>query len=307
MNFLTFGFPISNQEKYKDIAGAAKRLLDQARDSKFFDQCHSASIEDVPRIASFIGLEELPSSPHMHWYKTLFVYAMFQGFYGEPSDFLYLDAGSEIQANWVSRFDFLAIRKCTENFGLYVEQTRYKERSWNKDELLEYFGKDEEKEVSGQIASGLLGISTAPKFSRQNHHLLWEWLRISSLNDCLFLRDATLTSHNRIDFMAHRHDQSVLSLLCKFENRRLFPEKQRTFSDRLFQIRGSSTAFLHSRNRTSKSRIPKAKPFLLPFALLMKPLLDALWIIRWKLNKLPHYAGMGKITLWQNYEMPWRR
>lgn len=133
---------------------------------------------------------------------------------------VYADAGCSLRKEGLKRLEeYFEITK--NKSGILTFETRdflpfkrkyprYLEKEWNKKDLISLLGAEEYLDTV-QLASGAI-IMCKNKFVC---NLVDEWYRISCLDRYHYINDSPSREQNHPDFIEHRHEQSVLSLLIK--------------------------------------------------------------------------------------------
>lgn len=125
---------------------------------------------------------------------------------------LYVDSGSHLVPTGLDRFkEYLEIVEQSDT-GMLAFQLTLLERSWSKGDLLDYFGVRGVSEIvdTSQIQAGAIFV----KKSDCNLRFVLEWLRVFEERFDL-VDDTPSLAPDLEGFVAHRHDQSVFSLLSK--------------------------------------------------------------------------------------------
>jgi hypothetical protein len=123
---------------------------------------------------------------------------------------LYLDCGCELNNNGLKRFnDYIELVK-TNNRMLFHLENKHFEWRWNKMDLVEYLGlKNNPEMFKPQAESGMQFY----KCCDENIKLLEEYYKVSCNYN--LIDDSLSKIPNHPNFIEHRHDQSVISLLFK--------------------------------------------------------------------------------------------
>lgn len=206
--FLTAAF---GSEEYDD---AAHRLVSQAEELKLFDKLHIAGLQDLmqicPRELSVLPQENLTSSCKFGYYfwKPIIISAAIEGFWGEYEGVVYIDAGSEILPGLISQIFFAYHMRSASKKGINVFAVKTPEISYTKKEVLQFFNLGEEFLHHNQFQAGTIFV--AGPIGRE---ICFLWREIIRLNPALISPQTNLPQFS--DFIAHRHDQSVLSCLLK--------------------------------------------------------------------------------------------
>ena len=123
---------------------------------------------------------------------------------------LYLDAGSSLNRSEESIVRFSQYLELSREFGALFFQQDLIEAHWTKSELRETFTENSDWET-GQLLGGIHLLTSTP----WTINLLEEANEIARESNYFALKDPATSSTQNEDFVAHRHDQSVLSLTAK--------------------------------------------------------------------------------------------
>jgi hypothetical protein len=142
-------------------------------------------------------------------------------------DFLvYVDAGCHLNKHGLTRLkDYLTIVKSSATGILAFELKHngavvYKEESWNKADTLHHFQMEASESITStaQIEATVIIVQ-----KRAFTHLFFrEWLSVMQSYPNL-VDDSESHRPNSPDFIEHRHDQAIFSLLAKREGVSLLP------------------------------------------------------------------------------------
>ncbi len=136
---------------------------------------------------------------------------------------LYLDSGSHLVTTGLARFnDYLAEVEEAPS-GILAFQLTLPESSWTKGDLLDFLSVRHDSRIvdTPQIQAGAIFLRN----SESSREFVLDWLRV--FEDRLDLVDDTPSlSPNLPGFVAHRHDQSVFSLLAKIRGVSFLPAKE---------------------------------------------------------------------------------
>jgi hypothetical protein len=133
----------------------------------------------------------------------------------------YLDAGVSINPRPSAMRRFGEYLHHIEANGFLLFQMRLPERDWTKLSFLESSKLESDQWGSGQILGGLLGF-TANGASRA---FARSWSDLATFHDGIHLKDPELEAKQLPSFKAHRHDQSLLSVLAKLEKIPVIPDE----------------------------------------------------------------------------------
>jgi hypothetical protein len=204
--FITFA---DGSRAWKD---AAKRICLQATESGFFttvDKYDLSSIKDrlTERDKDFIT--ENPFGFGYFLFKPI-VILLFLERNPQLEVVVYLDAGSEIDSSPQKLQTFNEYLSLSSKFGYVGFQLPNKEVNWSKADLCELVGSSKDDLQSGQIAGGHLIFNRDFAFEHCS-----AWLEIMRKDNYHFLDDSPSRVSNAPNFVSHRHDQSISSLLLK--------------------------------------------------------------------------------------------
>ena len=215
----------------KDLIRSAKRLKNQALQSKYYDDIKIYSPENFDKQMSLkfeIITKNKNKRGYGYWFwKPLFLLKVLND--TDKDDIIhYVDIGCHLQ-NKNSRFkEYLDIlidsKKWILPFQYYVDYNKFSreilfpnrdEYKFTKADLLNYFGFLNDKRIthSPQFWSGSFFLNNELKAKS----FLLEWSKIFDEN-IDFINDTPSIIENLDGFVENRHDQSVFSLLCKKYN-----------------------------------------------------------------------------------------
>jgi len=160
-----------------------------------------------------------------------------------PRVVVYLDAGCDIGTSPAARAAWEEMLGRTSATGISVfecEAPGATEIAYTKADLLELLRVAPDDRLSRQAMGGALAISN----SGQAVSLVARWLEIATRDDYHFLDDSPSIREEDAAFVAHRHDQSVLSCLCKTSGVSLLPNPEAVVPGAL-----ADRPFLTARNR----------------------------------------------------------
>lgn len=142
----------------------------------------------------------------------------------EPGDLLvYVDSGSHFNARGRGRLmDYLRLTR-NHRHGILAFSLNFKEVAWTKKDLLVYFSVQERPEIfeTNQIQAGAIVVEKRTDSAR----FFEKWLSVFEEAPHL-VDDSPSESPEDPRFVAHRHDQSVFSILAKQEEILLLPASE---------------------------------------------------------------------------------
>lgn len=165
---------------------------------------------------------------------------------------LYIDAGCEVTNNAISRRRMTKLLKTAADFGGVAEETTYSESEFTKRALLEFFP----HHLSARNVNQVQDTWFMLRNDDQSKSLLERWIELSHPNRGFWQDpDESELRQQYPEFRAHRHDQSIFSLLYKDFN---LPTRELEcgYLGKFGAIRGLPTPIQGSRNRTGVTKLP---------------------------------------------------
>jgi hypothetical protein len=129
------------------------------------------------------------------------------GFWGKFDGVCFLDAGCEVNFNFLSQRRLKRILIQAEHGGVVAYTIDSSEQKMTKRALLNYF--DLDSDTSNQFQSGSVFF-----FGEKGREIASEWAQVTSA-DVHFSDDSVSIGGELDGFYEHRHDQSILSLILK--------------------------------------------------------------------------------------------
>jgi hypothetical protein len=241
-----------------DFKAAAKRLALQANDLEIFKHVYALDSEllsqlsiryknDIPKIISL--------APHPLYYRAVKPWAILCFMEDESKKFdviFYIDAGCELPNNIVSKARLKRLVKKVYEYGAIAERTGYKESSYSKENLIAAFRSQPSIDVIGQVQS----TWSMFKNTTENRKFMAEWIEFSDPKYNYWQDPTDVELKEQIaGFIAHRHDQSIFSLLYKKYH---LPTKDTfwEYGGKFGNLRGLSIPIHATRNKAGKSMLP---------------------------------------------------
>jgi hypothetical protein len=193
---------------------AAKRIKNEALNSKYFDEihvCDESSTYPILKNHLQSNSEILKYKGFGYWsWKPHLILDIFEKA-SEGDVICYADSGCQISPIGFEKFK-KNISICKKFKSLFFHMPNILEKNYNKYKLLKYFNSENDAALlqSFQIQAGYFYIEVC------NENLLFikKWAELSKLNNFSLIDDSE--SYGCDDsFIAHRHDQSILSILVK--------------------------------------------------------------------------------------------
>jgi hypothetical protein len=209
IHLLTFGGGADNYRL------AAVRLAASASECGWFDEIYA--LTDTQR---HFAIEELHRkhgdfidanlSVFGYWIWKPFLVRHFLDHINEGDILFYIDSGCELSALGAARFDgFIAL---IERYQALFFNTPAEEITRTKRSVFDDLG-GEHCELTKQVQATWFGLKNTARV----RGLVDDWLTLSSHNSYKYLDDSASKLEEYPGFVAHRSDQSILSLLVKRE------------------------------------------------------------------------------------------
>lgn len=211
--FVTFG-----SESFYD---ALRRVRAQARKSHIFDHVWINRERNLPRNFREIHgpfLESSKSYGYWIWKPQIILQALEKLKWGDI--LLYVDAGVHLDPAQRIELESFLLSARNAPSGCLASQLDFPERDWTKRDTLLKLDVSASEDVldTGQIQSGALVFVK----SETTLELVRDWL-FWCTNDYSMVDDSPSSLPEADSFKAHRHDQSVLSILAKRFQVETFP------------------------------------------------------------------------------------
>ena len=207
--FISFGGPT---EGYRNLV---HRVCQQSVGLGFFTHIMGFTDIDLKRDPDFWTKHgdfiEHNKRGYGYWLWKPYLINLVLEHLNENDVLVYIDAGSTINPNGLPRLNEYVDLLNNSDYGvLSFQLSWWPEKCWTKRILLEYFGFDADNETlnSGQCLGGLQVI----KKNKHSVELVSKWFELASIYQ--FIDDTKISNENS-EFMEHRHDQSIYSLLVK--------------------------------------------------------------------------------------------
>lgn len=213
----------------EDLIRTKNRLYVQAKESQYYDDIKILGPKDFDdnlksQINFFLNQKKNKGYAYWYWKPNLIKNVMNNLSEGEIVQ--YIDIGCHIIKNKNKRFnEYLDILIKKENWILPFQyhdslNTKFssisfpkrEEFKFTKADLFEYFNFLNKREIidTPQFWAGNIFFKKCQK----SQNFLLEWIDIM-INNFHLIDDTHSNIKNHNDFIEHRHDQSVYSLLCK--------------------------------------------------------------------------------------------
>lgn len=191
-----------------------RRFARQARGMKVFENIFCWTEADLePRFRenfAHVLTPQVRGFGYFVWKPQVILQALERTAIGDV--LLYLDSGSHLVTTGRDRFlEYVEVATRSES-GVLAFQLTHIEKEWSKGDLLEFFGVRNQPLIcdTQQIQAGAIFIHHRPGV----REFFEDWLETFSQRFDL-VDDTPSLSSNDEAFVAHRHDQSVFSILAK--------------------------------------------------------------------------------------------
>lgn len=184
-------------------------------------------------------------------YKAELSHNALKGTFGECDGLIWVDAGCEVLVNTFTIRRFNGFLEYAKKNGAACFTLDTPESSYTKRDVFEKF-----PDINPELAGPQIQTTWFILHGKIGMQIAKEWLRITldGIHN-LDLKHSALGE--RPEFIEHRNDQSIFSLVCKNMHIRPMPyEPVNGISSCKSSLRGISHPFWVSRNRTGKSLIP---------------------------------------------------
>lgn len=243
-----------------DAGLLANRFKSQALATEFFDKVSVVSDDSDPIFNSFYSKHRNFVESHKrgygYWLWKPFIVLEYAKRLRSGDTIFYCDIGCEFSLAGRERFNNLVSLSKHQPIVAFEAGARLFEHQWSKPALLDYLSVPTVDCNSPQIAATFFFIQV----NSFTLALLEEWYYICTLDDCKFLVD---DNDIAIDYIEHRHDQSIFSLLLK--KYKISPHRMNSnFPIGLYYSNSYVYSFpIHAiRNLTPTSRIVDSERFI---------------------------------------------
>jgi len=189
--------------------------------------------------------EKNPGFGFFTW-KAEIVRSAIQGQFGQYRGVVWIDSGCEINRSVFAKLRFKKILKLAEKNGAFTYMLNTLESHYTKNSLLKAYPKIDPGGLQIQATWFVLSGEVGRKIAEE-----WYSQTMKSIN---FSNDSVSREGENPNFIAHRHDQSIFSLVCKANG--VVPNDYVPVAGTRgipAQIRALSHPIWNSRNRQGKS------------------------------------------------------
>jgi hypothetical protein len=192
--------------------GALERIKRQATNLKIFNNFYFYKDTDLLNEHEFWNLHknfiENNKRGYGYWIWKPYLILKTLKSLNDNDILIYLDSGCEINPNGINRIHEYIQMVRESDTGLVTFYLAHLEKSWTKMDLVKHLDADEFLNTK-QILSGIFIIRKC----ENTMNIFNKWYELSF--NYHFLNDDPSIEKNDPEYREHRHDQSILSLLCK--------------------------------------------------------------------------------------------
>jgi hypothetical protein len=210
--------------------GAGKRLVNQAKSSGLFTKTLLITEEDLLNLNEDglklkLFADIYPRGFGLFSWKSYILNLAMQGFFGKFDGIFYADAGCELLWNKKSIVYFKDLMDKAEALGILTFTTPIPELFYTKKDVLALLDNPDHV-YSPQIEATVI---FAIPHSNSAVELIAKWWEYSSLDEFKYLLNPN-PEGERKEFIEHRWDQSILSVLLKNAGYETHPESTPRYS-----------------------------------------------------------------------------
>jgi hypothetical protein len=206
---ITAGLGSPNQE------GAAMRIVESAKAMKVFERADAVLTDSLGKYAPEINskyAEYLNSQTKGYGYfawKPEIVWSALDGSFGDYEGVIWADAGCEVNPNFITRLRMQNFLRIAKNHGGFFYTLNTPENIYTKSWVLRKFGLEPKSEQSPQIQATWFILH-----GEKGRGIALDWLN-SALESIEMLDTSSPIQEEVPEFIEHRFDQSLLSLIVK--------------------------------------------------------------------------------------------
>jgi hypothetical protein len=183
--------------------------------------------------------------------KAWLIRSALHGVFGDFDLIFYADAGCELLKNYWTKKEILRLLVLANRHGGVAEQLAYPEKQYTKRSLLNYFDLSSAEVEIGQVQA----TWSIWKNSAQSRDMADKWVDLSNPYFNYWHNPMGLEKFEQsVDFIDHRRDQSIFSILWK-KNQYYVKPPYWEYGGKFGSVRGCSIPIHATRNRTGNSKI----------------------------------------------------
>ncbi len=195
------------------IKNSGNRILEQARRSNIFDDCRVFNRQSMSELTAINMTVNDIMNIRNHGFgffiwKPILISALLEKTIPEDSILVYCDSGTELVTNKYAEQRMHRVISRLGEQPILAFQTDFPEYFHTKSICLSLIINPEDKRTK-QIEATTILIRNCP----EARVLIAEWKRLAQKDNFKYLNDDL--SHEAMEFIEHRHDQSIFSVLYK--------------------------------------------------------------------------------------------
>jgi hypothetical protein len=221
---------------YQDNKELVTRFETQARETSFFDEITVVDGENHPLFIDFKNanpnLDLFSSRGYGYWTWKPFIVLELMKKLNDGDILIYADIGCEFSIQGQQKFNLY--KEMVKKIKILAWETNngFSELSWSKRELIDHLNLQDNLLHQEQIAATFFMVYKCP----DTVNIISEWVKYSKYNNYIFINDKTLLFQYD-EFIDHRHDQSILSLLLK--SKKIKPLEENLYFRKILYYKGS--------------------------------------------------------------------
>lgn len=267
-HFITFAGGSAN------FLDAGNRILNQAQNSGLFTSTILFTESDLLKIDQDVSKyidQNRYGLGYWIWKPTIIKYCL-ENYVQENEYLVYVDVGCELSFNWLSKMKFKNFCARNLNQDVLAFSTGNPETNWTKSSVMELLNQEISK-FSPQVAATFIIF----RKSKASIDIVSSWLTACKIEDGRFIDNKL--GEESADFIEHRYDQSIFSVIYKNAGFKSFELQQPSYSmdppgvSLINRVAYSGYLIWPVRNRSGNPiLLPEKKitvqPFLSPIAFL---------------------------------------
>lgn len=205
--FITFS---ANTPQYPNLTKRNKIVCEQAASLKYFDNIIGYTDQDLKRDIEYWGkygdfIAKNPRGFGFYSWKPYVVRRTLKDM-NDDDILIYIDAGCTINTYAKKRLEEYVDIVRKSKHGIISFQMELSSQKYTKKELFEYMGVTKEDQQKNQFVAGILIL----RKNENTRRIVDEWYRVSHIPEMINDQRAVI---QHPEFIDHRHDQSILSIL----------------------------------------------------------------------------------------------
>ena len=205
--FITFA---ADTPRYPQLTKRVKIVCEQAKSLRYFDKIIGYTDQDLKQDTEYWWkygnfIESNPRGYGFYMWKSSVVKRTIDDM-NDNDILIYIDAGCTINTYAKKRLDEYVDMVRKSDHGIISFQMELSSQKYTKKELFDYMEVSPEYQNKNQFVAGILIL----RKNENTKKIVDEWFRVSHIPEMINDQHSS-TQHP--DFIDHRHDQSILSIL----------------------------------------------------------------------------------------------